>query len=159
MLNPRILAVPALIIAMTATTTVSAQESLAEQHRRCAQELDQVSDALGYAFASRDLDTFMAAFLDDAVQVNTLGQVFAGKAQVESFYRAVMASDYRFSFVPVSKKVNQCSTAVVVDHVEFSIPSAGITLQAIDVATWVRVEGRWRLQADTTTRIATPAGT
>lgn len=133
-----------------------AQDNLAAQHRQCEQELNEASEEIGYALAARDLDLFMAPFLEDAVQVNTLGEVFDGKAAITGFYRAVMASDYTISFHPVSKVIDKCSTAIVVDRVEFIIPAAGITLHAIDVAIWVRVQGQWRLRADTTTRIANP---
>ncbi|HEY0660062.1 MAG TPA: nuclear transport factor 2 family protein [Lysobacter sp.] len=133
-----------------------AQDDLAAQYRQCEQELHEASEAVGQAMAARDLDRFMAPFLEDAVQVNTLGEVFDGKAAVTDFYRAVMASNYTISFDLVSRVVDRCSSAIVVDRVEFTIPAAGIKLHAIDVAIWVRVQGQWRLRADTTTRIANP---
>jgi len=98
----------------------------------------------------------MAPFLDDAVQVNTLGEVFEGKPEITEFYRAVMANDYAFSSTLVAKTLDQCSSAIVADRVEFVIPAAGVVVHAIDVATWVRVRGQWKLSADTTTRIARP---
>lgn len=133
-----------------------AQEDMAAQHRQCERELHEASEAVGHAFATRDLDRFMAPFLEDAVQVNTLGEVFNGKAAVTDFYRAVMANNYTFSFEVVSRIVDRCSSAIVVDRVEFAIPAAGVKVHAIDVAIWVRVRGQWRLRADTTTRIARP---
>lgn len=134
----------------------TAQADLAAQHRQCERELHEASEAVAQAFANRDLDRFMAPFLDDAVQVNTLGEVFEGKAAVTDFYRAVMAGNYTFAFDVVSKTVDRCSSATVVDRIEFAIPEAGIKLHAIDVAFWVRVRGQWRLRADTTTQVANP---
>lgn len=136
--------------------TAIAQDDLAAQHRQCELELTEASEEVGYALANRDLGLFMSAFLEDAVQVNTLGQVFNGKTAITGFYRAVMANYYTIAFHPIAKVVDKCATAIVVDRVEFVIPAAGITLHAIDVAIWVRVQGRWRLRADTTTQIASP---
>lgn len=158
MLNKsQVLAAGLLISAsVMAPNTAHAQQDVAAQHRQCEWELRDASDAVGQAFAARDLENFMAPFLDDAVQVNTLGQVFEGKAAVKDFYRAVMASNYTFSNVVVSRIVDGCSSAIVVDRVEFAIPGTSVKIQAIDVAIWVRVRGQWRLRGDTTTRVAGP---
>ncbi|MEH6418144.1 YybH family protein [Pseudomonas sp. CGJS7] len=134
----------------------SAQQSLTAQHRHCQREFERTSEALGDAFARRDLTRFMAGFADDAIQINSLGQVLNGKPAIEAFYRAVMASNYTFKRTLLAQTINQCSSAVVVDRIEFTIPSAGITLHAIDVANWARERGQWRLSADTTTPIANP---
>jgi len=133
-----------------------AQADIASQHRQCERELVTASESVGHAFATRDLERFMALFLDDAVQVNTLGEVFNGKPAVTEFYRAVMANNYTFSNVELSRQVNGCASAIVVDRVFFAIPGTSVQFYAIDVANWVRVHGQWRLRADTTTRIARP---
>lgn len=134
----------------------SAQDPMAAQHRQCEHEFERSSEALGDAFARRDLNRFMAGFAEDAVQVNSLGQVLNGKPAITAFYRAVMANEYVFKRTLLAQTISQCASAVVVDRVEFTIPSAGITLHAIDVANWARVRGQWRLSADTTTPIADP---
>lgn len=134
----------------------AAQDPMAAQHRHCEREFERTSEALGDAFARRDLNRFMAGFAEDAVQVNSLGQVLNGKPAITAFYRAVMANEYVFKRTLLAQTISQCSSAVVVDRIEFTIPSAGITLHAIDVANWARVRGQWRLSADTTTPIANP---
>ncbi|MGH8079513.1 MAG: YybH family protein [Lysobacter sp.] len=133
-----------------------AQESTVAQNRHCEREFERKSEALGDAFARRDLNRFMAGFADDAIQVNSLGQVLNGKPAITAFYSAVMANEYVFKRTLLAQTISQCSSAVVVDRVEFTIPSAGVTLHAIDVANWARVRGQWRLSADTTTPIANP---
>ncbi|MGO1070375.1 YybH family protein [Lysobacter sp. CA199] len=146
-------------LALSALTplTAAAQDPMAAQHRHCEREFERSSEALGDAFARRDLNRFMAGFAEDAVQINSLGQVLNGKPAITAFYRAVMANEYVFKRTLLAQTITpQCSSAVVVDRVEFTIPSAGITLHAIDVANWARVRGQWRLSADTTTPIANP---
>ncbi|WP_363796742.1 nuclear transport factor 2 family protein [Lysobacter firmicutimachus] len=126
------------------------------QHRHCLRDLERVSEATGRAFEQRDLDAFMASFADDAIQVNTRGQLFQGKPAIAAFYRAVMAGNYTFKRTLLSQQVNGCSSAIVADRIEFALPEAGIVLHGIDVANWVRKHGRWQLAADTTTQIAQP---
>lgn len=133
-----------------------AQDPMAAQHRHCEREFERASEGLGDAFARRDLNRFMAGFAEDAVQVNSLGQVLNGKPAITAFYRAVMANEYVFKRTLLAQTISQCSSAVVVDRIEFTIPSAGITLHAIDVANWAKVRGQWRLSADTTTPIVNP---
>lgn len=147
-----------LTLALFGTTplTAAAQDLSAAQHRHCEREFERASEALGDAFARRDLNRFMAGFAEDAIQINSLGQVLNGKPAITAFYRAVMAGEYVFKRTLLAQTISQCSSAVVVDRIEFTIPSAGITLHAIDVANWARVRGQWRLSADTTTPIANP---
>ena len=144
------------IAGLTAPNLARAQSDIAAQHRQCERELVAASEAVGEAFAARDLQRFMAPFLDDAIQVNTLGEVFDGKPAVTEFYRAVMANNYTFSNIVLSRRVDGCNTATVVDRVVFAIPGTSVQFYAIDVASWIRVRGQWRLRADTTTRVARP---
>lgn len=62
-----------------------AQESTVAQNRHCEREFERKSEALGDAFARRDLNRFMAGFADDAIQVNSLGQVLNGKPAITAF--------------------------------------------------------------------------
>lgn len=156
MLKKTLIVATGLMAVAMVPAIASAQSDTASEHRQCELELAEASEAVGQSFAARDLNSFMASFLDDAVQVNTLGQVFSGKPAVTDFYRAVMASNYIFTNQVLSTVVDGCKDAVVVDRVKFVIPAAGIELHAIDVAIWVRVNGEWKLRADTTTRIANP---
>ncbi|MEP7043477.1 MAG: DUF4440 domain-containing protein [Dokdonella sp.] len=121
--------------------------------RPCERELEQATLELEQIFVRRDLDAFMAPFLDNAVQVVGTGQVLDGKPAITAFYRAVMANEFTFKRTITAQRFEQCSSAIVVDHIEFTT-SAGVTSQAIDVANWVRVGGKWRLISDTTTPIA-----
>ena len=156
MLKKTLIVATGLMAAAMVPAIASAQSDTAAEHRQCERELAEASEALGQSFAARDLDSFMSPFQDDAVQVNTLGQVFSGKPAVTDFYRAVMASNYTFSNQVLSTVIDGCKDAIVVDRVKFVIPAAGIEIHAIDVAIWVRVRGEWKLRADTTTRIASP---
>lgn len=133
-----------------ATPAIAASAASDADHRRCKSELERATLTLEQTFVRRDIDAFMAPFLDDALQVTGSGQVLDGKPAITAFYKAVMAHPFTFKRTLLSQKIDGCSSAIVADRIEFTT-EAGATSSAIDVANWIHVKGEWRLITDTTT--------
>jgi uncharacterized protein (TIGR02246 family) len=121
----------------------------------CAQRLEAAIHDFDAAFIARDFDGFMAWILDDAVQINSVGEVFDGKAAIAGFTRAVMANEYTFTASPITRKLHKCESAIDVADTVFAIPSRPLTLHLIDTVGWVRVDGQWRVTLIQNTEIPT----
>ena len=142
-----------LAFAAAAAPAISAHAAADVDHRRCQADLERATQVLEASFVRRDIDAFMAPFLDDALQVTGTGHVLDGKPAIAAFYAAVIAHPFTFKRTLLSQKMQGCASAIVADRIEFTT-AAGATSQAIDVANWVRVNGAWRLLTDATTPIA-----
>jgi uncharacterized protein (TIGR02246 family) len=134
----------ALVLAMTTLPRAASATGGAEAEPGCEAQLEAASHAFDEAFIDRDFEGFMAFIGDDAMQIDYLGHVFLGKAEIAAFTRAVMANDYEFTHTLIDQTLRPCTSASVLQDTVFTIPGR-LTLHLLDAVNWARVEGDWKV--------------
>jgi uncharacterized protein (TIGR02246 family) len=133
------------LVAATAVTVPAVVMADGGGRPDCAEELDAAIAAFDAAFAARDFDTYMAFYVDDAVQVDSQGNVYDGKEAIAGFVSAVMRNAYTFEAEVLSVTRTQCRAASVVEDSVFAVPAANFELRLIDGVSWVREQGQWKV--------------
>jgi hypothetical protein len=144
--RPRLAFVAAVLLALTAGSTMAASDTNAQG---CARQFQEAQRIDMESFRDYDAETFRDGHHPDAVTVFASGAVRYGIDSIMT----TLASHFEnreaiWSWTELSRVVDGCSSAFILYDTEYEIPSTGFHQRALTGVTYTHDGSRWLSIAD-----------